>query len=184
MGCQSIPNAAHNAQGIPNLSMSANLVQHEGLHILKMTLRNNGNNTLIMDKSALPWGNAYSMIVIGYIRSLIPIMLEQCFPIDDHHSDKIIFPPHSSLKGDIYLENRFQDFSTKLQQNVILVFWSYTFQHSLTIYSKPIFGGGFSIEQNENGTSIITPICVPAHRSLEGVMVRGIRWGMTKKLRR
>jgi hypothetical protein len=76
---------------------------------LRVILVNRTSRFLTMYRSALPWGNRYSMILLAIPSKVLSAPLEQGFPIDDPSFGTIKIVPGEKLYGDINLRGFFKD---------------------------------------------------------------------------
>jgi hypothetical protein len=94
-----------------------------GQPTLRVSLKNTGNQPLTMYRSALPWGNRYSIAMLAAPPNAQP--LELVFPIDDPSVDEVEVKPGESLTGTIRLSMFFRAVGTALEKASVTVLWSY-----------------------------------------------------------
>ncbi len=117
----------------PPLAIHVTAKEESGAYFLEMDLANNGNQTVSLESSRLPWGWTYSTIVVASTTMGIPETLNQLFPVDDPLGEEVKVKPGEVIRGKIRLNSRFQNFAEYVQKGDIIVFWStqpYLFNHT------------------------------------------------------
>lgn len=94
-----------------------------GQPTLRVSLKNTGNQPLTIDRSALPWGNRYSITILAAPANAQPLGL--VFPIDDPGFDEVTVKPGESLTGTIRLTLFFRDVGMAVEKASLTVLWSY-----------------------------------------------------------
>ena len=92
---------------------------------LELRLTNHGTKALEIYRSALPWGNTYSMVVVGVVLHGTNEVIQAPPLIDDPGPDSILFRPSETLTGSIKLFDRFPKLEDALGKSDVIVFWSY-----------------------------------------------------------
>lgn len=98
----------------------------DGQPTLKVRLTNQGHEKITIEKSALPWGNRYSITLLAIPQSShYEQPLSLVFPIDDLLPEDIDIKPGETLNGSIRLDLVFKDIGAVLQQKPLLILWRY-----------------------------------------------------------
>ena len=91
--------------------------------ILNLTLTVSSDAPISMYESDLPWGNAYSTVILAATVRGVPLQREA--PIDDPGPSTRSLHNGQRLVGKIRLNDRFPELRRELRKNDVLIFWSY-----------------------------------------------------------
>jgi hypothetical protein len=124
--------------------------------VLEMTLRYTGDKDLRVWNSSLPWGNTYSLILVGVEAHAMATPLEKFLRIDDPVTGDITIKPGQALTGEVDLTQRFRNLTSALNRIDVLIFWSYQLQ---PIDGKPLprVGGWLVIPKTAGRAGLKAP---------------------------
>jgi hypothetical protein len=124
--------------------------------VAEVALKYTGDRDLQVQRHALPWGNTYSLILIGVDATALASPLDKHLRIDDPGTAMITLKPGQSLAGRIDLTQRFRDLPSAIQRRDAIIFWSYQLQ---PIDGKPLprVGGWFFIPEASTQTGRLRP---------------------------
>ena len=92
---------------------------------LEVTLTNREDKTIKLYRSSLPWGNVYSMVIVGVELDGSNETLDSGPIIDDAGPDSVLVQPHATTVGSINLLKRLPRLQEALEKSDVVVFWSY-----------------------------------------------------------
>lgn len=122
-------------------TMSAGILvktDHDKPLTLKVELRSGAETLLTIYKSRLPWGSAYSMILVAVTPD--GQMVKKELPVDDPSPEQISLNPKESVKGEIDLRKIFRGLDAVLRKSDVQLFWAYQAPAELHI---PHWSGGW-----------------------------------------
>lgn len=90
---------------------------------LLFTITNISKSDLIFNAADLPWGNRYSVLIIGSTKS--QPCLQQTHFIDDPRPDSITIKSGEKVQGTIALKKHIENFDEVLRKEDVLLFWHY-----------------------------------------------------------
>jgi len=95
---------------------------------LLVQLTNRSAAPLTVYKSALPWGNRYSMIIVGVKLTGLNEILSSSPIIDDPGPERVVIRPGETISGEVSLVHRFANLRDVAEKTDILLLWSYQLQ--------------------------------------------------------
>lgn len=93
--------------------------------MLKATIRNNGPTSVEVNKSLLPWGGRYSLILVAVREKSPNEPLAQRFFMDDIGPETVELERGGVLEGQIDMREFFQQLPSELKKDNLIVLWSY-----------------------------------------------------------
>lgn len=121
--------------------MSAGILvktDHDNPLMLKVDLRSGSETRVTIYKSRLPWGSAYSMILVAVMPD--GEMVKKELSVDDPSPEQISLNPKESVKGEIDLRKIFRGLDAMSQKSDVQLFWAYEAPEELHI---PRWSGGW-----------------------------------------
>ena len=107
------------------LSIEASGVYQNGEPVVSFRVTNTSTATLVINESALPWGDRYSVLVVVIVRDTEEA-LHAHYPVSDVFFEKPIrLEVNGSKLGEIALSSHFGDVSDRLRKSDLFVFWIY-----------------------------------------------------------
>jgi hypothetical protein len=96
---------------------------HGNPFLLRVELRSGEETRVTIYKSRLPWGSAYSMILVAAMPDGQTLKKE--LPVDDPSPDQVSLNPKESIQGEIDLRNIFRGLEGALRKSDVQLFWAY-----------------------------------------------------------
>jgi hypothetical protein len=90
---------------------------------LRVELRSGSNTSATLYRNRLPWGSAYSMILVAVTPDGRTLKKE--LPVDDPSPEQVTVDPKESIKGEIDLQGAFRGLDETLKKSAIHLFWAY-----------------------------------------------------------
>ena len=105
---------------------------------LNVELRSGAETGVTLFKNRLPWGSAYSMILIAVMPTGECVKKE--LRVDDPSPEQVSLAPNKSMKGNVDLRQIFRDLDVILRKSDVQLFWAYEAPEDLHI---PHWSGGW-----------------------------------------
>jgi len=111
---------------------------HDSPFVLRVELRSGAETRMSVFKSRLPWGSAYSMILVAVMPDGQTLKKE--LPVDDPSPDQVTLNPKEAIQGQIDLRKIFRGLDDVLRRTDVQLFWAYEAPEELNI---PHWSGGW-----------------------------------------
>ena len=98
---------------------------------LRVSLRSGNDTRVAVYKNRLPWGSAYSMILVAVTSS--GQYLKKELPVDDPSPEQVSLDPKELIKGEIDLRKVFRGLDGVLKKSDVHLFWAYAAPEELHI---------------------------------------------------
>jgi hypothetical protein len=113
------------AEATSPLSIEASGVYEKGEPIVSFRVTNMSHAPLVINASALPWGDRYSVLLVVIVRNTEEA-LHAHYPVSDvFFETPIRLDANESKLGEIALSSHFGDVSARLRKSDLFVFWIY-----------------------------------------------------------
>lgn len=113
------------AEATSPLSIEASGVYQKGEPAVSFRVTNLSPAPLVINASALPWGDRYSVLLVIIVRNTEEA-LHAHYPVSDvFFETPIRLDAKESKLGEIALSSHFGDVSARLKQSDLFVFWVY-----------------------------------------------------------
>lgn len=106
--------------------------------MLRVELRSGADTRVTIYKSRLPWGSAYSMILVAVMPDGQIVNKE--LPVDDPTPVQVSLDAKELIKGEIDLRKVFRGLDKVLKKSDVQLFWAYEAPEELRI---PRWSGGW-----------------------------------------
>lgn len=98
-------------------------IDHRKPLMLQVELRSGNETRISLYKSRLPWGSAYSMILVAVTSD--GVYLKKELPVDDPSPDQVSLGVQESIKGEVDLREIFRGLDEALKKSDVHLFWAY-----------------------------------------------------------
>jgi hypothetical protein len=100
--------------------------------LLRVDLQFGAEAPVTIYKARLPWGSAYSMILVAVMPDGQSLKKE--LPVDDPSPDQVSVNPNEFIQGEIDLHKIFRGLDEALNKSDIQLFWAYEAPQELHIH--------------------------------------------------
>ena len=98
---------------------------------LEITLRSGTNQSVVINKSQLPWATRYAMVLVAAKSD--SEALEKVLPVEDPARKQISVEPGQTLSGTLDLDGMFEGLDEARKKSDVHLFWAYQAPPELNI---------------------------------------------------